>query len=133
LGRAGGATRRTRTGYHAALNALDAAKMAALWAHDDAVIDIEPNDKVISLGWDAVKKNLDDEFARLDGLKVLQADGPHIQVQGDVAWSTGIVNAAIKFKSGKSVPNAPTFESDVFNKRDGHWLLVSHTALSVPH
>jgi hypothetical protein len=26
--------------------------------------------------------------------------------------------------------NAPTFESDVFEKRDGKWLLVSHTILA---
>jgi hypothetical protein len=45
--------------YHAALTALDAAKMEALWAHDDTVMDIEPNDKAISLGWDAVKKNFE--------------------------------------------------------------------------
>jgi len=32
---------------------LDAAKMQALWVQDDAVMDIEPTDKAITLGWDA--------------------------------------------------------------------------------
>ena len=31
-----------------------------------------------------------------------------------------------------SPPTAPTFETDVFEKRDGKWLLVSHTASRAP-
>jgi ketosteroid isomerase-like protein len=80
--------------YHAALSALDAPKLEALWAHDDSVMDIEPNDKAISLGWDAVKKNFETEFAGVAQLKLEQKDGPHIQVKGDVARSIGIANAA---------------------------------------
>ena len=45
--------------YHAALNALDAPKMEALWVQDDSVMDIEPSDKSISVGWAAVKKNFE--------------------------------------------------------------------------
>jgi len=119
--------------YHAALSALDVAKMEALWAHDDTVMDIEPRDKAISLGWDAVKKNFKTEFANTEELKLTQADGPHMQVKGDVAWSTGISNATtLHPKGGPVLSNVLTYETDVFNKRDGHWLLVSHTALSVP-
>jgi ketosteroid isomerase-like protein len=118
--------------YRAALSALDAPKMEALWAHDDSVMLINPADKTISTGWDAVKKNWEMVFSRTSELKVTERDGPHIQVKGDVAWSTGIVNAAIKTKAGDVIPNAPTYEIDVFEKRDGHWLLVSHTALRVP-
>ncbi len=119
--------------YHAALSALDAAKMEALWAQDDSVMLINPSDKTISIGWDAVKKGWETTFGRLAELKVTQGDGPHIQVKGDVAWSTGIANVALKLKSGDVVASAPTFEADVFEKRDGHWLLVSHTGLRVPH
>jgi uncharacterized protein (TIGR02246 family) len=119
--------------YRAALSALDAPKMETLWAHDDTVMDIEPNDKAISLGWDAVKKNFDTEFANLAQLKLMQVDGPHIQVKGDAAWSTGIANATtLQPKGGPVLTNVQTFETDVFQKRDGHWLLVSHTALRVP-
>ena len=118
--------------YHAALSALDASKMEALWAHDDTVMLINPRDQSVSSGWDAVKKNWETTFSVFSELKVTQADGPHIQVKGDVAWSTGIANAASKTKKGVVVANAPTFETDVFEKRDGNWLLVSHTALRVP-
>jgi uncharacterized protein (TIGR02246 family) len=117
--------------YHAALSALDAAKMAALWAQDDGVMDIEPSDKAITLGWHAVKKNFETEFSGFSELKVTQGNGPHIRVKGDVAWSTGIANAIAKTRAGDAI-SAGVFETDVFEKRDGHWLLVSHTASQVP-
>jgi uncharacterized protein (TIGR02246 family) len=120
------------TAYHAALSALDPAKMEALWVHDNSVMDIEPSAKSISLGREAVKKSFETTFNALSELKVTQADGPHIQVKGDVAWSTGIANASLKTKAGDVVASSPTYESDVFEKRDGRWLLVSHTALRVP-
>jgi ketosteroid isomerase-like protein len=79
--------------YHAAISALDAPKMEALWAHDDSVMLINPADKSISTGWDAVKKNWETTFSggrqALSDLKVTQADGPHIQVKGELAWSDG--------------------------------------------
>jgi ketosteroid isomerase-like protein len=120
------------TAYHAALSALDPAKMEALWVHDNSVMDIEPSAKSISLGWDAVKKTFETEFNAFSELKVTQADGPHIQIKGDVAWSTGIANASLKTKAGDVVASSPTYETDVFEKRNGHWLLVSHVALRVP-
>ena len=53
--------------YHAALSALDAPRMEALWVQDDSVMDIEPSDKSISLGWDAVKKNFESRVRRVFG------------------------------------------------------------------
>jgi len=105
--------------------------MEPLWAHDDSVMDIEPSDKGITLGWDAVKKHFEAEFRGITELKVTQAEGPHVQVEGDVAWSTGIANAAAKLKSGPALI-FPNFETDVFEKRGGVWLLVSHTASRIP-
>jgi ketosteroid isomerase-like protein len=117
--------------YHAALGSLDIAKMEPLWAHDADVMLVNPADKSISVGWDAARKDWEAQFAFLSDLKVTQADGPHIAVKGDVAWSTGIANAAAKSKSGADVGGL-VYESDVFENRGGQWLLVSHTALAVP-
>jgi len=104
--------------------------MDPLWAHDATVILLNPRDKKISVGWDAVKKNWEDAGNFWSELKVTQADGPYIQVKGDVAWSMGIANAVGKSKAGAAI-NAPTAETDVFEKRSGKWLLVSHTAWRV--
>ena len=70
--------------------------MEPLWAHDADVMLVNPADKSISVGWDAARKDWEAQFAFLSDLKVTQADGPHIAVKGDVAWSTGIANAAGK-------------------------------------
>jgi ketosteroid isomerase-like protein len=117
--------------FHAALGTLDVSKMDPLWAHDAYVTLINPRDKSISVGWDAVKKNWEATFDADSELKVSQADGPHIHIDGNVAWSTGMANAALKLKAGNAV-NAPTFEATVFQKRGSQWLLVSHAAWRVP-
>ena len=113
--------------YHSAIESLDAAKMDPLWVHDASVMLVNPADKSIAIGWDAAKKSWETALNVISELKLTQTDGPHIQVKGDVAWSTGLVTADAKLKSGQTVSN-PTFETDVFAKRDGRWLLVSHTA-----
>ena len=119
--------------YHAALQGLDAAKLDALWAHDDYVMVINPLDKSVSVGWDAVKKDWDGQLTPLAQLTIQQSAGPFIHVQGDTAWSTGVVEDSFKLKSGFAA-TSQTFETDVFERRAGGWLLVSHTALDVsPH
>ena len=117
--------------YHAALGSLDVSKMEPLWAHDANVILINPADRSISVGWDAVKKDWEAQFNFLSDLKVTQADGLHVSVKDDVAWATGIANAVAKSKTGADVGGL-VYKSDVFEKREGGWLLVSHTALAVP-
>ena len=116
--------------YHAAIGSLDIAKMAPLWVHDANIMLINPRDKSISVGWDAVQKNWEATFNNNSEIKVTQAEGPHIVVKGNIAWSTGIANAVGKLKSGAAI-NAPTFETDVFEKSGATWLLVSHTGLRV--
>jgi ketosteroid isomerase-like protein len=73
--------------YHRALEAVDASKMEPLWAHDANVLLVNPANKSISVGWDAVKENWEKMYSGVSELKLTQTDGPHIQVNGDVAWS----------------------------------------------
>lgn len=117
--------------FHAALGSLDVSKMEPLWAHDANVISIQPRDKSISVGWDAVKKDWENTFGHNSELKVTTIAGPYIQVSGDVAWATSIEEAIIKTKTGETF-NAPTYDTMVFEKRGSQWLLVSQIALRVP-
>jgi ketosteroid isomerase-like protein len=121
----------TINAFHAALGSLDVSKMEPLWAHDADVISIQPRDKSISVGWDAVKKDWENTFGHNSELKVTEIDGPYIQVKGDVAWATGIEEAVIKTKTGQTF-TAPTYDTMIFEKRGGQWLLVSQIALRVP-
>jgi ketosteroid isomerase-like protein len=117
--------------FHAALTALDLAKMDAVWAHDDRVMDKEPVAKTVTLGWEATRKNFEGLFGATAELKVTQAEGPHIQVQGDVAWAMGVAFAGQKLKTGQ-VFGLAVFEADVFKKQDGRWLYVSHATSVLP-
>jgi ketosteroid isomerase-like protein len=118
-------------GYHAAFASLDLAKIEAVWAHDDTVIDKEPAAKSITLGWEGTRKNFEGLIAAAGALSIEQADGPHIQVQGDLAWSAGLAKADGKLKNGQPTGGV-ILESDVFKKQGGHWLLVSHVTSVVP-
>jgi ketosteroid isomerase-like protein len=112
--------------YNAAVDSLDAAKMEAIWAHDDTVMDIEPGTKTIAVGWDAVRKNIEGFFPAFTEVKNVQVDGPHVQIKGDLARSMGINMVTYKLKNG-TTGNGKVFLTDVFEKRGGAWLLVSHS------
>ncbi len=118
-------------GFHAALTALDLGKMDTVWAHDDSVMDKEPVAKAVTLGWEATRKNFEGLFGATAELKVTQAEGPYIQVQGGVAWATGVAFATQKLKTGQ-VFGLAVFEADVFKKQDGRWLYVSHATSVLP-
>lgn len=116
--------------FGAALSALDMGKMDAVWAHDADAMLINPRDKSVSVGWDAIKKNWEAVFGFWSELKVTRTGGP-IHVSGNVAWATSISDVVGKTKAGDAV-NAPTLASDVFEKRGDKWLMVSHSAWRVP-
>ena len=119
--------------FHAVIEGLDMTKMDPLWAHDPSVTNINPGDKTVSVGWDAVREgflaNGPQKFWAK--LKLTQADGPYIQVKGGVAWASDFVDAAGTTKAGKAM-TARTMEHSVFEKRGGQWLLVSHSAARAP-
>jgi ketosteroid isomerase-like protein len=113
--------------YNAAVDSPDAAKMEAIWAHDDTVMDIEPGTKTIAVGWDAVRKNIEGFFPAFVEVKNVQADGPHVQITGDVARSMGIAMVSYKLKDRTTAKDVGIFQTDVFEKRGGVWLVVSHS------
>jgi len=122
------AVKAVNASLHAAPDALDIGKIETVWAHESYVTLINPRDKGISIGWPAVKSNWEGSFKDYAELKLTQLDGPHIHVNGDAAWSTGLVQADVKMKDGNAV-SSNVFETDVYEKQGGQWKLVSHAAL----
>jgi ketosteroid isomerase-like protein len=114
-------------GFHEALGTLDIGKVGEFWAHDPDVTTINPRDKTISVGWDAVRKSYEATFGFWSELKVTQKDKPHIRVNGAIAWADGITVAAGKPKKGDPISGVLNFEMCVLEKRDDHWLLVSRS------
>lgn len=117
--------------YHRAIEARDLPKMASLWEHNDQIVLVNPVSTAVAVGWPAVERNWRLLFDAFTELKLTQVDGPHIQVRGDIALSTGIVSADIKLKSGASVTES-TFETAVFERGKNGWLLISHVASTSP-
>jgi ketosteroid isomerase-like protein len=112
-------------GYRAAISSLDAAKIDAVWAHDGTVIDKEPPEKTITVGWEGTRKKFEGLIDAAAEVSIAQVEGPHIEVQGDLVWSAGMVKADGKTKAGKR-NSGIILEADVFKKQNGRWLLVSH-------
>ena len=117
--------------YHAALSSLNIAKIETLWAHDDNVTQLEPTSKSIIHGWKAVKKGLEDFFGGFSEVRMSQADGPYVRVKGDIGWSTGRTRAVVKTKAGEAM-TLNVFDTQIFEKRGGAWVVVSNIALPVP-
>ena len=118
--------------YLAAIGSLDIKKMEPLWGREGYITLVGPGDKNISVGWDAVKKNWEDgPFKNSAELKVTAVEGPHVHVNGNVAWATGINHADGTMKNGNPF-SGDTFNTQVYEKQGGRWLLVSNTATFVP-
>jgi ketosteroid isomerase-like protein len=118
--------------FHDALGTLDIGKIDAFWVHDSDVVAINPRDKAIAVGWDAVRKSYQATFAFWSELKVTQKGEPHVRVKGSVAWVDGITIAAGKPKTGEPIAGVLNFETCVLEKREGRWLLVSRSVWRVP-
>jgi ketosteroid isomerase-like protein len=108
--------------FYAALSARDMAKMDAVWAHDADAMLVNPRDKAITSGWDAIVKNWEVVFASWSEIKVTRTGGP-IHVSGNVAWAMGTADVAGKFSA---------LNSDILEKRGDKWLLVSHGGWRAP-
>jgi len=121
----------TIAAFHQALAALDIAKIDALWAHDDTVMDKEPLAKSTTLGWSGTRKNFEGLFAAASTISVKPSEGPNVQVRGDIAYSTGVGLSEATFKTFPAF-SADVYEADVFEKRDGKWVYVVHAAYALP-
>ena len=116
--------------FYAALSARDMGKMDAVWAHDADAMLINPRDKSVSVGWEAIKKNWETVFATWTDLKVTRAGGP-IRVVGTVAWATGSADVVGTMKDAAAV-SFTALNSDILEKRGDKWLLVSHSGWRAP-
>jgi ketosteroid isomerase-like protein len=115
---------------YVALSALDVGKMESVWAHDADAMLVNPRDKTVTIGWDAIRKNWEATFNNWSELKVTRTGGA-IRISGNVAWATSVADVIGKTKAGVAV-NAPTLSADVLEKRGDRWLVVSHNGWRIP-
>ena len=55
----------------------------------------------------------------------------HIQINGRLAWDVGIEMTQRTLKNGE-VLNTENFVTNVYENKNGEWLMVTHHASAVP-
>jgi ketosteroid isomerase-like protein len=111
--------------FYTALAALDnGASMEKIWAHTPYVTYVGPRAKTIIVGWDAQKKYWVDTDKLFSSRNVTLSD-QHIHVNGNLAWEMGQESGTPKMKDGKDA-TADYIVTNVYEKIDGRWLIVSH-------
>jgi ketosteroid isomerase-like protein len=116
--------------FEKALSARDINAMEKVWARKANVIAIHPSSKAVVVGWEAVRKSWEGAFDRFAEITVSMKE-PQIRVSKNVAWIVGVEAAEGKLKSGDPVSFA-AFTTNMYEKRDGHWLMVLHASSRVP-
>ena len=116
--------------FDMALSARDIVAMEKVWATEPHVIAIHPASKALIVGWDAVRKSWEGTFDRFAEISVSMKD-PQIRVTQNVAWVAGVEMVQGKSRSGEPVSFA-AFTTNLYEKRDGRWLMVLHPLACSP-
>jgi ketosteroid isomerase-like protein len=115
--------------FIAAIAARDIRAMDKVWAHESYATFIGPLSTTIVVGWDGVRKAWEMRFGQFDRVTISLAES-HVRTNGKVAWAVGIERVELLRKDGKTL-SFDAFVTNVFEERDGRWLLASHQATPI--
>ena len=111
--------------FYAALAALDSGtSMEKVWAHTPYVTYVGPRSKSVIVGWDTQKQYWVAGDKLFSQRNVTLSD-QLIHVNGNLAWEMGQESGEQKLKDGSS-PKVDYIATNVYEKLDGRWLIVSH-------
>lgn len=111
--------------FYAALAVLDNGEaMDKVFAHTPYVTYVGPRAKSIIVGWDALKKYWP-EANKLFSSRNVSLSESHIHVNGNLAYEIGQETGQPVYKDGR-VEKVDYIASNVYEKIDGHWLMISH-------
>ena len=115
--------------FIAAIVSRDIQAMEKLWAHEAYATFIGPLSTMIVVGWDGVRKAWEMRFGQFDRVAISLPES-HVYSNGDIAWTVGIERVQLLRKSGGTL-DFDAFVTNVFERHDGRWLVVSHQATPV--
>ena len=124
------AIKAANAGFYAALSARDAGALDRVWDHDGQVFNIFGVSKAPMVGWSAIKSGYADLFNRFPELSV-SMDDPSIRQDAGSAVIVGVETQRVRLPSGE-VASALLPATNVFVKREGHWLMVHHHSSRPP-
>jgi ketosteroid isomerase-like protein len=111
--------------FYAALTVIDDGKaMKGVVAHKPYVTYVGPGSTSITVGWEDQMEYWVAANQRTAQRKVSLSE-QHIHVNGNLAWEMGQESGTVILKDGKEI-NIDIIVTNVYEKIDGHWLMVSH-------
>jgi len=111
--------------FYAALPVLDdGTAMWKVWAHVPYVTYVGPQSKSVIVGWDAQQQYWD-SFNKLFSARSVSLVDVHIHANGNLAWEIGVETGQAQMKDG-STRKVDWIATNVYEKLDGRWLMVSH-------
>ena len=117
--------------FYTALSVLDdGTRMEAVWANMPYVTYVGPSSTSIIVGWDAQKrywKSFNTEFVS----RQAAITDVRVHVVGNLAWQIGLEVGHALMRDG-TTRNIDWVVTNVFEKIDGRWLIVSHHAQPRP-
>jgi ketosteroid isomerase-like protein len=115
--------------FVAAVVARDINAIDKVWAHESYSSFVGPLSTTVVVGWDGVRKAWHMRFGQFDRVTI-STDDPHVRVNGKVAWAVGMEKIELLRKDGKTI-RFNSFVTNVFENKDGQWLIVSHQSTPV--
>jgi ketosteroid isomerase-like protein len=115
--------------FTAAIAARDLGAMDKVWAHEPYATFIGPLSTTVVVGWDGVRKAWEMRFSQFDRVTISSSES-HIRTNGNAAWAVGIEKVQLLRKNGDTL-SFDAFVTNVFENRDGRWLMVSHQATPI--
>ena len=111
--------------FYQALMAKDrGVAMAKVWAHTPYVTFVGPRSKAITVGWADLGKywqKTEEVFAEIN----IKLSDQLIHVNGELAWEMGQESGTLKFVDGRQ-GKIDFLVTNVYEKLDGRWVMVSH-------
>jgi ketosteroid isomerase-like protein len=120
--------RRQNERFYHALETLDIATMAEVWAHEHGVVCIHPGWDIL-VGWDLVRRSFEQIFANTTWMRVT-ATAARIDIIGDIALVSCAEN--ITGKSGDDVNLAVAQATNIFHRTPAGFKMIHHHASPVP-
>ena len=95
---------------------------AKILSHDQDMTNFGTSEPPI-VGWDSLKKIIEDQNAALSQTKIVASDlAIHISKEGDFAWATDLWD--FRAMMGEQAIQIPVRCSWVLEKRDGQWVIT---------
>ena len=95
---------------------------AKILSHDQDMTNFGTSEPPI-VGWDSLKKIIEDQNAALSQTKIIASDlAIHISKEGDFAWATDLWD--FRAMMGEQAIQIPVRCSWVLEKRDGQWVIT---------